>query len=103
MSEWISIGKIEDFPENEAIMVEDTIHGTLVVVYQNGEYNVLSGTCTHEEFELGGSPIQDGQLTCLLHMSAFDLKFGKVLNPPAEENLEVFSVKIEKGVVFVKN
>jgi len=102
MSEWIEIGNLSDFPENEAILVEDTTFGTVVVVFQNNEYNVLSGICSHEDFELGGSPVQDGQLTCLLHMSSFDLKNGNVLNSPAEENLEIFIAKTEDKKLWIK-
>ena len=47
MSEWIEIGKISDFPENEAILVEDTKFEILVVVFQNNTYHVLSGICSH--------------------------------------------------------
>ena len=102
MSDWVEIGKLDDFPENEAILVEDTPFDTLVVVYQNNTYNVLSGICSHEDFELGGSPVQEGQLTCLLHMSAFDLKSGEVLNPPAEEPLSIFETQIKNGNLWVK-
>ena len=102
MSDWIEIGSIEDFPENEAILVEDTEFGTLVVVFQNNDYNVLSGICSHEDFELGGSPVQEGQLTCLLHMSCFELKTGNVMNPPADEPLETFLSKVEQNKLLIK-
>ena len=101
-SEWVELGNTDKFPENEAVLVETKEFGSLVVVYQDGSYNVLAGICTHEEFELDGVPVQDGQLTCTLHMSAFDLKTGEVLSPPAEENLEVYSVKVENSLVYVK-
>ena len=101
-SEWFSIGNISKYPENEAILVEDTPFGILVVVYQNSVHNILSGICTHEDYELGGAPIQDGQLTCMLHMSSFDLKSGKALDPPADLPLKVFISKVEKDIVYVK-
>ena len=100
--EWISIGETQKFPENEAILVETDEFGSLVVVYQQGTYHVLAGICTHEEFELDGAPVQEGQLTCTLHMSAFDLKTGEVLSPPAEENLQVYAVKVENSTVYIQ-
>ena len=102
-SEWVNLGNKDKFPENEAVLVETEEFGSLVVVYQNGSYNVLSGICSHEEFELDGAPVQEGQLTCTLHMSAFDLKTGEVLSPPAEENLLVYDVKVEDSIVYIKN
>ena len=100
--ECIDIGTISKFPENEAILVETKEFGSLVVVLQAGVYHVLAGICTHEEYELDGAPIQEGQLTCMLHMSSFDLKTGEVLSPPAEENLQVYESKVTNGNVFVK-
>ncbi len=99
---WTAIGDTAKFPENEAVLVETDEYGSLVVVYQSGSYNVLSGICTHEEFELDGAPVQEGQIMCTLHMSEFDLKTGEVLSPPAEENLEVYKVKVENSTVYIK-
>ena len=99
---WINIGDINNFLENEAILVETKEYGSLVVVFQAGTYHVLSGICTHEEFELDGAPVQEGQLTCTLHMSAFDLKTGEVLSPPAEEDLLVYVSKVENSTLFVR-
>lgn len=100
--EWIPLGDASKFPENEAILVETKEFGSLVVVFQSNIYHVLDGICTHEEFELDGAPVQDGQLTCTLHMSSFDLATGEVLSPPAEECLQVYESKIENSVVFAK-
>lgn len=100
--EWISIGNITKFPENEAVLVETEELGSLVVVYQAGIYHVLAGICSHEEYELDGAPVQEGQLTCTLHMSSFDLKTGEVLSPPAEEDLQVYDCKVDNNTVFVK-
>ena len=100
--EWIPIGNISKFPENEAVLIETVQYGSLVVVFQNNSFNVLTGICTHEDWELDGAPVQEGQLTCTLHMSAFDLKTGEVLSPPAEENLMVYESKVENSTVFVR-
>ena len=103
MSEdWVPIGNKEKFPENEAVLVETKDFGSLVVVFQNNFYHVLTGICTHEEFELDGAPVQEGQLTCTLHMSAFDLSTGEVLSPPAEENLQVYESKQDNSIVYVR-
>lgn len=102
MSEWFNIGNIQDFPENEAVLVEQSHYGSLVVVFQNNSYYVLAGICSHEDYELDGAPVQEGQITCLLHMSSFKLDSGEVLNPPAEEPLETYETKVEDGKLFVR-
>ena len=103
MSEnWIEVGKIEKFKENEAKLVKTKELGELVVVLQNEVYHVLSGICSHEEYDLDGAPVQEGQITCFLHMSAFDLNTGKVLSPPAEEDLPVYETKVENSILYAK-
>ena len=37
-----------------------------------------------------------------MNLSQFDLKTGEVYNPPAEQPLRVFNVKIEEDVIFVE-
>ena len=100
--QWVSLGNISQFKENEAIGVTTKEFGLVVVILQNDSYHVLSGICTHEEFELDGAPIQEGQLMCTLHLSAFDLTTGEVLSPPAEENLKTYESKVEKAILYIK-
>lgn len=99
---WIRLGESSKFPENEAVLVETKEFGSLVVVFQSGVYHVLAGICTHEKFELDGAPVQEGQITCTLHMSSFNLSTGEVLSPPAEVCLQVYESKIENSVVFAR-
>lgn len=100
--EWVEIGKADKFKENKAKLVKSKQLGKVVVVLQEGTYNILSGICTHEDYDLDGAPIQDGQITCFLHMSSFDLKSGEVLSPPAEENLTVYDSKVENSILYAK-
>jgi len=100
--EWIALGKTDKFKENKAKLVKTKELGKLVVVLQNETYYVLSGICTHEEYDLGDAPVQDGEITCFLHMSSFDLKTGEVLSPPADEDLSVYDVKVENSTLFAK-
>lgn len=100
--DWVPLGDTSKFPENEAVLVETKELGSLVVVFQSGTFHVLTGICTHEEFELDDAPVQEGQLTCTLHMSSFDLETGEVLSPPAEECLQVYDSKIENSIVYAK-
>jgi nitrite reductase/ring-hydroxylating ferredoxin subunit len=67
-----------------------------------GEVSALSGTCTHEEADLGLGMILEDRIVCPLHLSQFDLRTGAVLNPPATAPLKSFNVKIEDGTVYVE-
>ena len=67
-----------------------------------GEVSALSGTCTHEDADLGLGFVIEDRVVCPLHLSQFDLRTGKVLGPPASESLQIFNVKIEGGMIFVE-
>lgn len=67
-----------------------------------GEVSALSGTCTHEDADLGLGFVIEDRVVCPLHLSQFDLRTGQVLNPPATAPLRTFNAKIEGGMIFVE-
>lgn len=67
-----------------------------------GQVFAVSGTCTHEETDLGLGFVLEDRVVCNLHLSQFDLKTGSVFNPPATEPLQTFNVKITDGTIFVE-
>ncbi len=67
-----------------------------------GEAYAVSGTCTHEEADLGLGMMLEDRVLCPLHLSQFDLRTGAVMNPPATVPLAKFNVKIDDGTIFVE-
>lgn len=95
-----------------AMKVSDLAEGTISTVDLNGVHVLLSkiggevfavsGTCTHEETDLGRGFVLEDRVVCPLHLSQFELKTGKVMNPPAEVPLKRYNVKIEGGTILVE-
>jgi len=67
-----------------------------------GEVHAVSGSCTHEETDLGMGFMIEDRVVCPLHLSQFDLRTGEVSNPPAVLPLTKFNVKIQEGTIFVE-
>ena len=87
----------------EGAMTALDLRGThLLLAKIGGNVSALSGTCTHEDADLGLGFVIEDRIVCPLHLSQFDLKTGEVLNPPAVEPLKRFNVKIEDGTIFVE-
>lgn len=87
----------------EGSMATAEIEGFHILLARiGGEVFAVSGTCTHEETDLGLGFLVEDRVTCPLHLSAFDVKTGLVFNPPATEPLRKFNVKIEDGTIFVE-
>ena len=58
--------------------------------------------CTHE-----GGPLADGilegyEVECHSHQSKFDVRGGKVTNPPASESEPTYEIKVDGNNILVK-
>ena len=84
-------------------MVGKEVEGRRILLTNiEGSIHAVSGTCTHEEYELSQGFLIEDRVVCPLHLSQFDLKSGEVYNPPATVPLEPFKVKIEGEAIFVE-
>jgi len=57
--------------------------------------------CTHEDISLSLGVLEDHYLRCPLHGSRFDIRNGKVIDEPAEIDLETHSVMVEDGWIYL--
>jgi len=93
--------KLAELPEGTLATVDlDGSH--ILLANLGGEVTAVSGTCTHEEADLGTGFLVEDRVVCPLHLSQFDLRTGQVMNPPAEVPLKRFNVKIEGETIFVE-
>ncbi len=87
----------------EGTMSPVDVNGTHILISKiGGEVSAVSGTCTHEETDLGLGFVLEERVVCPLHLSQFDLRTGEVMNPPATEPLKRFNVKIEGETILVE-
>ena len=101
MGEFVAAMKTADLAEGSMATAE--VGGVHVLLSRiGGEVHALSGTCTHEESDLGLGFMVEDRVVCALHLSQFDLKTGAVQNPPATEPLKRFNVKIDGETIFVE-
>ncbi len=90
-----------DLKDGQLMLAE--IAGTRVAIGRCSEGLVaFSDRCTHK-----GGPLSDGALVdctvqCPWHGSQFNVQTGKVVNGPAEEHIETYTVEVEKKQVFVR-
>jgi len=93
--------KVSDLAEGSISTVD--LDGNHVLLSKiGGEVSAVSGTCTHEETDLGIGFVLEDRVICPLHLSQFDLRTGQVMNPPATEPLRRFNVKIQDEAIFVE-
>jgi len=67
-----------------------------------GTIVAVADTCTHEDASLSGGAFDGIFVRCPLHGSRFCLLDGKAVDDPAEIDLEIFSIRIERGRVLIQ-
>lgn len=98
--EFAEVCREEDLPDGEKLAFE--IDGQRVLVARVGEgVYAIGAVCTHERAFLDEGMITEGVVYCPLHYSAFDIRDGSVLAPPAERPTPTYAVKVSDGVVHV--
>ena len=68
----------------------------------DGKIYATDRICTHAEADLSTGILSEEGVRCPLHLSIFNLENGKPQNPPAEESLKTYNVKIDKNEVYVE-
>ena len=102
MSEWLEVAAADDFPSGSRQVVE-ALDAEILVVNLEGSFHAVNNICTHMHAELSEGELEDGEVVCPLHSAHFDLRTGEALTPPAFEALETFPVKVENGMVLVRD
>ncbi|MDG7009414.1 MAG: Rieske 2Fe-2S domain-containing protein [Nitrososphaerota archaeon] len=98
---WLPAMKSAELEEGSISTVElGGIH--ILVAKIGGEVYAVSGTCTHEETDLGLGFVIEDRVVCPLHLSQFELKTGNVVNPPAETPLRRFNTRVSEGTIFIE-
>ena len=103
MSEgFVKVADTGDIPSSQMKAAE--VNGEKIcVVNVEGKYYAIGNVCTHE-----GGPLADGTLEgydveCPWHGSKFDVRTGKVTNPPADTPEPTYEVKVEGNNVLIRN
>jgi nitrite reductase/ring-hydroxylating ferredoxin subunit len=98
----VNVGRCDDFEENSVSQV--TVGETRIALYRiaGDEFYATNDVCTHGQALLSeGWLTDDCAIECPLHGGCFDIRTGKGLGPPIEEDIRTYPVKVEGDAVFV--
>jgi 3-phenylpropionate/trans-cinnamate dioxygenase ferredoxin subunit len=102
MSEWQAVCGEQQLAEGEFQIVWDGDNA--IAVYRTTEgWFAVEDVCTHDGAELAGGAVHGCVVECPRHGARFDLRTGAALCAPAYEPIHVFPLKIEAGVVYVRD
>ena len=97
---WIKVAMLSDVPEGSTRLVE--VEGAPVCLYNlAGTICATQDTCTHAAASLSEGFIEGDAIECPLHQTMFDIRTGRVLNPPATKDLQVYRVDVQDDGILV--
>ena len=102
MSDWVDVAKEEEFQTGRAVVVD--VDGAMIGVFrlEDGFY-AIEDVCTHDGGDLVSGCVQGGEVICPRHGAHFSIRTGEALTAPAYEDVSTFPVRIENGMVQVRD
>ncbi|TDG04136.1 non-heme iron oxygenase ferredoxin subunit [Paraburkholderia guartelaensis] len=102
MANWVDVAPYAEFQTGSVRSVD--VDGTAVAVFNlEGTCYAIEDTCPHDGGVLTGGDVEGDEVICPRHGARFCIKTGKVLAPPAYEDVAVFEVRVEAGIVQVRD
>ena len=95
---WVRAARRADLAEGEAIGVE--VAGRQIAIYDcEGTLYATDNICTHAYARLSDGWLTGTAIECPVHAARFDVRTGKVLDPPATEDLKTYPVRVTDGEI----
>lgn len=82
--------------------VYDLAGESVCIVNTEGNYYAIGNICTHQGGPLNEGSIEGYDVECPWHGSKFDVRSGKVTEPPAEIPVQSYEVKNEDGNILIR-
>jgi len=102
MSDWVDVAPIDQF-EAGTYRVLDVDDAQIAVFNIEGEFYAIEDVCTHDYSVLTGGCIEGDEIVCPRHGARFNIKTGEALTPPAYEPVDTLPVRVENGIVQVRD
>lgn len=98
---WVRVARAGDVPPGEMQAVE--AGGKQIVLFHldDGSWAATDNVCTHAFALLSDGWLEGGVIECPLHAARFDVCTGKVLGPPAEQDLGTYPVRVDGDAVLL--
>ena len=98
---WARAANRSELASGEILGVE--VAGHSIALYDvDGNIFATDNICTHAYARLSDGWLDGELIECPLHAARFDVRTGKVLDPPATVDLKTYPVRVVEGEIEVK-
>ncbi|MFT6914717.1 MAG: 3-phenylpropionate/trans-cinnamate dioxygenase ferredoxin subunit [Motiliproteus sp.] len=102
MNDWVTVAGVDELAPGERRVVD--VDDTQILVFNlDGQYYAIEDLCTHDDGKLTGGSVEGDQIICPRHGARFCIRTGAALSAPAYEPTRTFPVRVENGVLEVRD
>jgi 3-phenylpropionate/trans-cinnamate dioxygenase ferredoxin subunit len=102
LTEWVAVARADEIAPGQWRVAE--VEDTRIVVFNlDGEFHAIEDVCTHDGGQLTGGHVEGDEIVCPRHGARFCIRTGEALSAPAYEATAKFPVRVENGVVQVRD
>lgn len=102
MSEWTDVVNDGELTSGQCRIVD--LDDTMVAVFAHADgYYAIEDVCTHDGGELASGDVEGDEVICPRHGARFCIKNGAALCAPAYEDVDTFPVRVDNGMVQVRD
>jgi 3-phenylpropionate/trans-cinnamate dioxygenase ferredoxin subunit len=102
MSEWVDVASVDELAAGQWRLVD--VDGTRIAVFNiDGAYHAIEDLCTHDGGDLASGCLEGDAIVCPRHGARFCVRTGEALSAPAYEPTTVFPVRVENGIIQVRD
>ena len=100
-AQWVEAARLDQLKPDVPHAVN--LGGRPIGLYlQDGEVFAIGNICPHmKNILLTDGYLEDGLIECPMHQSQFEIRTGRCLSPPADEDVPTYPVRVENGAVLV--
>jgi 3-phenylpropionate/trans-cinnamate dioxygenase ferredoxin subunit len=102
MSDWVDVARVGEIEPNGHMLI-DVDDVPIAVFNIDGEYLAVEDLCSHEEYPIADGEVESGTIACPAHGAKFCLRTGEALTAPAYAPINTFPVRIEDGMIQVRD
>ena len=100
MSNFVTVAKVSDFDDQPAKCVK-VVGKTIALFKLDDEFFAIDDTCTHRGGPLSEGNIEGDEIECPWHGAHFNIRSGKVILDPADEDVSTYGVRLSGDVIEI--
>jgi glycine betaine catabolism B len=101
-NDFVKVAETKDVQPSNMLEVSLEGEGSVGIANVDGKYYAIGNVCTHEGGPLADGSLEGYEVECPWHGSKFDVRSGKVTNPPANEPEPTYDVKVDGNSILIR-